>query len=383
MFLKVRNTGPRLSNGVVRLIAGFAILLYMTMYWKASMFLPEFVFRDSEKIQSQIGGSSTYQDTSFDAVAKFYSSLGNVGTNLFVVGVGALFIWLMFGYSKRLGGLLLNTVLIAPCVFFNLFVASKDTIVVLMSIALVLIGRRWGTRNLIVAVVALYATYALTVRVYFALILAIAVGAWIFRRASLRLKTVLILVVGVGLYMLPDAAYHVLLHPRDMAVDYLVAGSPYGARTGFYNLFEPDSFTAFCADYLYAILKLNVPVLFYPGPKEFLMLVFVWIALGSVFGSAFGSVCGRTSGHLEGTATGAVDVLASLVIGHIAVSMLFEPDLGSYIRHLSSIALFCAWRLNSLGCRSGSSPGSALIHRATGSSGASVQAAETRAPHLA
>ncbi|CAB3786840.1 hypothetical protein [Paraburkholderia caffeinilytica] len=375
MFRKVLNTGPRFSNGVVRLISGFAILLYMTMYWKASIFLPEFVFRDSDKIQSQIGGSSTYQDTSFDAVAKFYSSLGSVGTNLFVVSVGALFIWLMFGYSKRLGGLLLNTVLIAPCVFFNLFVASKDTIVVLMSIVLILIGRRWGVRNLMVAAVALYVGYALTVRIYFALILAIAVGAWVFRRASLRLKTVLILAVLVGLYMLPDIAYYVLLHPRDMAVDYLVAGSPYGARTGFYNLFAPDSFAAFCADYLYAILKLNVPVLFYPGPKEFLMLVFVWIAVGSV--------CGRTSDHLEGTGMGAIDVLASLVIGHMAVSMLFEPDLGSYIRHLSSVALFCAWPLNSLGRRSGSLCGSALIHRAPGSSEAPMRTPETRAPRHA
>ncbi|MFM0246438.1 hypothetical protein [Paraburkholderia sediminicola] len=347
MFRKVLNAGPRLSDGVVRLIAGLAILLYMTTYWKASTFLPEFVFRDSEKIQSQIGGSSTYQDTSFDAVAKFYSSLGNVGTSLFVVGIGALFIWLMFGYSKRLGGLLLNTVLIMPCVFFNLFVASKDTLVVLMSIVLILIGRRGNVRNVIVAAVALYAGYALTVRIYFALILAIAVGAWIFRRASLRLKTVLILAVVTGLYMLPDAAYYMLLHPRDMAVDYLVSGSPHGARTGFYNLLEPNSFAAFCVDYVYAILKLNVPVLFHPGPKECLMLVFVWIAVGSVFG--------QKPGHLRGAGAGAIDVLASLVVGHMAVSMLFEPDLGSYTRHLSSVALFCAWRLNYLAYQSNSS----------------------------
>jgi hypothetical protein len=328
MFRKALNAGPGLSDGVVRLIASLAILLYMTMYWKASTFLPEFVFRDSDKIQSQIGGSSTYQDTSFDAVAKFYSSLGNIGTS-------------------RLGGLLLNTVLITPCVFFNLFVASKDTLVVLMSIVLVLIGRRGSVRNVIVAAVALYAGYALTVRIYFALILAIAVGAWIFRRASLRLKTVLILTVVTGLYMLPDAAYYMLLHPRDMAVDYLVSGSPHGARTGFYNLLEPNSFAAFCVDYVYAILKLNVPVLFHAGPKECLMLVFVWIAVGAVFG--------RKPGRLQGTGAGAVDVLASLVIGHMAVSMLFEPDLGSYTRHLSSVALFSAWRLNYLGYPSNSS----------------------------
>ncbi|MFM0175128.1 hypothetical protein [Paraburkholderia sediminicola] len=340
MFRKILTAGPRLSAGVVRLFAGFAVGMYFAMYWKASAFLPEFVFRDAEKIQSQIGGSSTYQDTSFDAVAKFYSSLGNAGSNLFVLAIGGLFIWLMVGYSKRVGGLLVNVVLIAPCVFFNLFVASKDTLVVLMSIVLVLIGQRWRVWHVMVAMIALYSAYALIVRIYFALILAIAIVAWIFRRASLRIKTVLIFAGVLGLYLLPDTAYFVLLHPRDMAMDYLVAGSPYGARTGFYNLVEPQSFAAFCADYAYAILKLTVPVLFYPGPKEFAMLVFVWIVAASVFG--------RKSFH-EASRTEAVDLLASLVIGHMAVSMLFEPDLGSYIRHLSSVALFCAWRLNYLG----------------------------------
>ncbi|MFM0110832.1 hypothetical protein PQR25_12765 [Paraburkholderia nemoris] len=344
MFHKTFNAGPRLSIGVIRLIASFYSLLYVTMYWKASSFLPEFVFRDSDKIQSQISGSSTYQDTSFDAVAKFYSSLGDFGTSIFVVVVGVSFIWLMIGYSKRVGGLLLNTVLIAPCVFFNLFVASKDTLVVLVSIVLVLIARRFSVVHVMIAATALYLGYALTVRIYFALILAIGACVWIFRLVSLRLKILLILAVGIVLFLLPDIAYYMLLHPRDMAVDYLVAGSPYGARTGFYNPLDPNSFTAFCADYAYAFLKLNVPVLFYPGPKEFLMLVFVWISLGSVLG--------RRPVQTGGKPSAAIEVLAALVIGHMAVSMLFEPDLGSYTRHLSSVALFCAWRLSYLAGRS-------------------------------
>jgi hypothetical protein len=311
------------------------------MYVKAGAFLPEFVFRDSDKIQSQVGGSSTYQDTSFDAVAKFYSALGDIGSKLFVVIVGAVFIWLMIGYSKRLGGLLLNTVLIAPCVFFNLFVASKDTLVVLMSIVLVLIGRKWSGWYVMVAAIALYMGYGLTVRIYFVLILAIGVGVWIFRAASLRLKTFLVLAALFGLYVLPSAGYFSLMHPRDMAVDYLVSASPYGARTGFYNLLDPTSLVAFLTDYVYAILKLNIPVLFYPGPKEFVMQLFVWIAVGSLLS--------RRNDRSASINAGATEILACLAIGHVAVSMLFEPDLGSYTRHLASVALFCAWRLDYLG----------------------------------
>jgi hypothetical protein len=132
-----------------------------------------------------------------------------------------------------------------------------------------------------------------------------------------------------------------------MAVDYLIAGSPYGARTGFYNFTEPVSFAAFIADYVYAILKLNLPVLFYPGLKEFVMLVFVWIAVGAVWGKKAGSTNINAA---------TLNVFACLVIGHMAVSMLFEPDLGSYTRHLASVALFCAWQLRDVGARSGHSP---------------------------
>ncbi|MCC8394820.1 hypothetical protein LJ656_19690 [Paraburkholderia sp. MMS20-SJTR3] len=357
MLRKVLNAGPRLSKGTVRLFASLTIFVYATLYWKASAFLPEFVFRDSDKIQSQVGGSSTYQDTSFDAVAKFYAALGDSGSELFVLAVGVVFIWLMIGLSKRVGSLLVNVVLVAPCLFFNLFVASKDTLVVLMSVVLVLIARTRSAWYVAVAALACYAGYAATVRIYFALILAIAMGAWVYRTGSLRRKTVLLLAVLLVLYVLPEHAYFALMHPRDMAVDYLVAGSPYGARTSFYNLVEPASFAAFCIDYAYAILKLNVPVLFYPGPKEWVMLAFVWIVLGSAFRRL------PAQPALAHAGTSAVDLLACLVIGHIAVSTLFEPDLGSYIRHLSSVALFCGWRLSYLAARSGSPSGLAFGRR--------------------
>jgi hypothetical protein len=337
MLRKLMSAGPQMSRGLIRAIAGVTALLYAIVYTKASTFLPEFVFRDAEKIKSQIGGSNTYQGTSFDAVAKFYTSLGSVGTGLFVVGTGVLLIWIVIGQSRRLGSLAVNFILIAPCIFFNLFVASKDTLVVLMAIALQYVARRCPARYVMLAAVALYSAYAVIVRSYFALILAAMIGAWIFRLASLRIKLTLALALGVLLYLLPGEAYVALLHPRDMAVDYLASGSPYGARKSFYNPFDPATFVAFCADYAYAALRLNVPILFSPGPKEFAMQIFVWIALSALF---------RRAQNNEHTATSeALEMLTCLVIGHICVSMLFEPDLGSYIRHLSSVSLFCALQL--------------------------------------
>ncbi|WP_243772140.1 hypothetical protein [Burkholderia anthina] len=330
MLADLLRAGPRLSSGMTRTLAALAVLAYWIIYAKSGAFLPEFVFRDAEKIQSQIGGASTYEGTSFDAVAKLYAALGTTGTHLFVAAVGALCIWRMIGLGKRAGTLAACVVLLAPCVFFNLFVASKDTIVVLMAIVLAGIAQRRSTIATLAAAAVLYGGYAMLVRSYFAVILAVAIAALLVRRASWRVNASLALALPVALFLLPSDVYYLLQHPRDMAADYLAYGSPFGARTSFHNPLPPDSFIAFCVNYAYGVLRLNLPVLFMPGPKEIAMQVFVWIALAAVWR------------RRRDSARPAVDLLACLAIGHVAVSMLFEPDLGSYTRHLSSVALFCA-----------------------------------------
>ena len=330
MLHKLIGTGPILSRGLTRAIAALAVLLYWVVYAKAGAFLPEYVFRDAEKIQSQIGGSGGYDGTSFDAVAKFYAMLGVGGTHAFTAVVGALFICMMIAHGRRVGSLAASLVLLVPCVFFNLFVASKDTLVVLIAIVLARVAQRRPALVAIAAAVVLYGAYAVIVRSYFALILGFALAVLLFRRGSWRRRTLLMLAAPLVLVLLPNDAYYLLLHPRDMAADYLAYGSPYGARTSFHNPVAPTSFFAFCVDYVYAALRLNLPVLFSPGPKEIAMQGFVWIALAAVWRRTPGD------GQL------ARDVLASLVVGHVAVSMLFEPDLGSYTRHLSSVSLLCA-----------------------------------------
>ncbi|WP_233344555.1 hypothetical protein [Burkholderia cepacia] len=360
MLDKLLCAGPRLSRGLIRAIVALAVLAYWGIYAKAGAFLPEFIFRDAEKIQSQIGGASTYEGTSFDAVARLYAALGATGTHLFVASVGALCIGCVLGQGRRIGSMAACMVLLAPCVFFNLFVASKDTLVVLMAIVLARIAQRRTALVAIAAAVMLYGAYAALVRSYFALIPAIAFGVLLFRQGAWPRRIVLMLAVLLAIFLLPNDVYYLLQHPRDMAADYLAYGSPFGARTSFNNPAEPVSFVAFCVNYLYAVLRLNLPVLFSPGPKEIAMQVFVWIALAAVWRRARGD---------DGPGR---EVLAALVIGHVAVSMLFEPDLGSYTRHLSSVSLLCAVQFAGA-ARAAHRPG-----RRSGTSGASDIAAGHR-----
>lgn len=329
MLPRILRSGPTLSRGVVRAVTAACALFYVVVFLNAGAFLPDFIFRDAEKIQAQMEGSNTYEGTSFDAVGKFYALFGPTVLNALIIVIGIAFISKMLKRANRPGLLAISLVLCLPCVFFNLFVASKDTIVVMMSLLIVWLAH--GKRPWLATAAALvaYVAYALLVRSYFLLIVAAACGLFVFRKVQLRWKIALLLVVLTGLFLLPATVYLALLHPRDMAVDYLVYQSPFGARTSFYNPFPPDSFFAFSIDYLYATARLNLALLFSPGVKELALQLFVYVAVWPAL---------RRSADTDGRSTR--ETLACLVLGHVCVSMLFEPDLGSYIRHLSSVALF-------------------------------------------
>ncbi|WP_174769919.1 hypothetical protein [Paraburkholderia hayleyella] len=325
--------GPQLSEGVSRAFATAAVLGYLALFAAGSAVLPEFIFRDADKIQAQIGGSNSYEGSTFDTVGKFYGALGDVGTKVFVGSIGAVFVWMMLRMTRRVGALAICIVLLGVCVFFNLFVASKDTLVVLISIVIARTAHRFSWHQATITAIVLYGAYAAIVRSYYALILAIAIVAFVFRLGGARMKLLLLIAIPVAVFLLPDTVYYALGSPRDAAVDYLIYGSPFGARTAFYNPFPPDSFVNFSANYLYSLARLNMPIVFEAGVKEFGLQAFIWTALWAAL---------HARSRAERRALQRYDMLACLLIGHAAVSMLFEPDLGSYPRHLSSVALFSA-----------------------------------------
>ncbi|WP_250452574.1 hypothetical protein [Caballeronia sp. ATUFL_M2_KS44] len=330
MFDTLMRSGPPLSRGLIAWLAGLSALCYSGLFMAGKSFLPEFLFRDSDKIQAQMNGSSAYDGSSFDAVGKFYAMFGPTLLNVVVLALGVGFILAIFKRVRHVGSLGVALVFGAPCVFFNLFVASKDTLVVALSLLIVWTLRRGGAKLTMAAVLFGYASYAVSVRTYYLLIVALAGCLWIYRRAGRRTRLVMIGAGLLGLYALPTIGYYALLHPRDMAVDYLVYQSPFGARTSFYNLRPPDGFSSFCIDYAYAALRLHLPMLFSPDPRGLVMQMFVLAAWFST----------RPMRANRETWPG-VSVLACLVMAHMMVSTLFEPDLGSYVRHLSSVSLFC------------------------------------------
>ncbi len=319
-----------LSRGVRWVMAASGVALYVLVYLNAGRLLPPAVFRDAQKIQEQMDGAQTYAGSSFDAASRFFLSFG-AGVDALVLGAGIWLVWSIAMRADRVRLLIPALALAAPCVFFNLFVAGKDTLVVLMSLMVAASASRGNAvvRTWILTVV-LYLAYAVTLRAYFALILGVAMVFYLLICVGCRSRIVVIASAIWAMACLPPAVFLALQYPRDLAVDYLMFQSPYGARTSFYNPFRPDSLSAFSANYLYAACRLNFAVLWIPGAKELAMQCWVLVA---AWPPAVQVVCA-----MRYRARGVRSLLACLVLAHVAVSMLFEPDLGSYMRHLSSVA---------------------------------------------
>lgn len=323
--------GPFLSPGIRRVIAGCGVMLYLAIYVQRGRLLPAVVFRDAQKIQDQMHGADTYAGSSFDAVGKMFLTLGPA-VDAFVMGIGAWLIWSMVVRANHVGLLVAALMLAAPCVFFNLFVASKDTLVVLMALVIATAargeraGRGWVPMAL---AMAMYLAYAATLRAYFALIAGLALAIWVQSRLGGRWQLLIASAIPVVLVCLPPWVFAALQQPRDLAVDYLMFQSPFGSRTSFYNPFPPVSWAAFVGNYGYATVRLNFAVIWSPGVKEAVMQCWVFPAVGPPVARLVRGLRSGSPGQ---------DVAVSLVLAHVAVSMLFEPDLGSFMRHLSSVA---------------------------------------------
>jgi hypothetical protein len=138
-----------------------------------------------------------------------------------------------------------------------------------------------------------------------------------------------IVVAAVALTALaPVSVYDALQTPRDSANHYALNLLHRDNRTIFFNPYPPDSFLHFWGNYIYALGVLNVPFVRVNNisANEFVIALnvafFVWLLM---------------AGQREG---GKSQALAMLFLSHIIVLNLFDPDLGSYFRHFSSVYLY-------------------------------------------
>lgn len=243
--------------------------------------------------------------------------------------IGAAHILIVYGRNSHPVTLLLCTILLLPALLFFARPGKETLLSLVTFVVLGLLCLRSNGLFRVLAVAACYLFYAYFMREYFIVILAAFAGLMLLAQLSWGWRLALLAAALGALSLAPAELFQILQGPRDAVNLLRMATSVVGVQSAFSNPLPPDSLGNFLFNYGYAFARLNLPVLFQLRMQEVFLLsvvlaTFTLIAFGLRRGGAKERAC------------------ALLVLAHVLTLNLFEPDLGSYLRHLTSATIYLA-----------------------------------------
>lgn len=305
---------------------GFILVYFLTKFALVD-YLPAKWFVDSEKMY-RIMDSGGDQGGSFAITAKILTLIPTFYHDLLVAFLGVVCIVQTFSAIKTRRGLIAGIVVLPPLLLLGLLVPSKETLVVLMSLVILMAFRkakslRWPFLGIII----MYSAYGLAIREYYLLILLVWIGFQSMTRMHWLVTLSFCLLCFAIMFFLPPTVFHTLQGSRDTVFAYTLSSPTVERNTAFANPFPPVSAIAFWGNYAYTFLLLHFPFFHFFGIKEMLLfaniLFYAWL---------------MTKGWR--LTDKKVSLLSQLFAAHVVILWLFEPDLGSYFRHFSSVYLF-------------------------------------------
>jgi len=324
------RVSPLPSPEMTRAYAAVWVLLYWALYFAFRNLFPGKALADAAEIQEIIMGVRDGGTGSYPMMAALYGLLPMAVTNALV---GLFDGWVLYRIVKSFRtyrGALLMVPIALPFIFANLQAPTKETMILALTMFVVhVVSRARSDIKAFLLIVLIYALYGTFLRQYYLIILAVFIGGAAFLKTPLMLRVIYPLAAVILLLFTPDNVFTSIQSARDIVNTWAVTASTTGGiRTLFFNPYPPDNLLHFLGNYGYAFGILNFPVLLYCTPKELLMfyniLFYGWLMFSGLW-----------------SLRGPLRVLPLLFLSHVAVLMLFEPDLGSYYRHFSS----CIWYL--------------------------------------
>jgi hypothetical protein len=325
----------RLTTSLRNVAILVAIALFVPLVLAPSLvsaFLPT-QGNDAETV-AQMSATATDADTGdgYGMVALIYAHTGDATRILILLALGIGLILVLFWHLRLSRSLILAGFCLLPALLLYLPLFAKDTFVTPIAISAVLLLKEDRIPKLykIGIILALYCGYAVIFRLYYLMIAGVWLGILVFINLPWRWRVVCLLLVPLVMLAMPSDFYDTLQMQRDIVNYGRVGVAGEGNRTAFLNLVNPKGLGTFVVNYVYALYHLNLPILSQgAGPKEFylfvVLCVYGWLA-----------VTGLCSGNAR------VSWPAGLFLAHTLILPVFEPDLGSYLRHLSTALLLLA-----------------------------------------
>lgn len=335
------HLGSRSGNLAVRRVRGYsqpwsavgffaAFAVFCLVFYYGSTFIIPTQANDALTVADLANQADFMQEGSggyyYTAVAA--ARLNSFQINLIVFIVGILFLSTIFRKVRDTISVGLAFFLCLSPIFLFLPYFVKDTFTPILCIAaLFALTRRASIYRKLFYLALVYIPYGLYFRQYYLLIYVIFALTLIVAHLNGKWRLAAIPLAIACLLLIPSEVFSTLQGTRDWINAHRVWDNIDGNRTAFLNPFPPDNLWHFSLNYGYAILKLNMPILFYHGIKEIFLTINVAIY-------AYLSWIGIRSTRAD------VRLPTLLFISHFLVMMIFEPDLGTYLRHLSSVMLF-------------------------------------------
>lgn len=316
-----QNVTPGARLLLCILLIAFVLLIYMFQ----DVLLPKNFFTDAGTISNLINyidlGSA--QTDSFVSTAWVFSTLGYEGSQAFLLA-GVICVVLLMSLRSRSYELIAFTLLyMVPFTLFNLKL-SKEAIVIIMNFSCCLIClTRYNKALKVILIAILYLLYAYFFRFYYAFIAAGMVFITCFFSSSGRMRTILLLMVLAVCLVLPSDVWTQLQLARDS-----VNANREGlgdSKTIFTNLLTPNGIITALPNSLYAAVRFLFAPAFSFRPQELLLAVVLWSVIILMFKN-------KNYSH----------PLMALLMANFLIQTFFEPDLGSFLRHMTAYA-FCLY----------------------------------------
>ncbi len=308
------------------MLAAFAVFCFV-----GATFLSATIAGDSNRMLDQLWFATQDPEIgrSFYYTALVFHSIPDSMLYPMVFLFGAVHILILFGRNAHPATLLLCLIIVLPAILFLSRPVKETVLSPVTFLVLGLLCLRLNGFGRVLAVAACYLVYAYFMREYFVIIVAAFLALMLLAQLGWSLRLLVVAGALVGLSFAPAWLFETLQGTRDLLNSVRLATMVVGAQSAFMNPLPPDSLGNFLINYGYAFLRLNLPVLFQLRMQEVFLLT---VALTTLWLVWYGA---RAGGPKE-------RACALLVLAHMMTLNLFEPDLGSYMRHLTSATIYLA-----------------------------------------
>lgn len=317
-----------------------AIIVFLIFGSIAPLVLPGRFSFDASNMADIAQDLIVGNDPSFNVIAGLIRIFSLPGLTIVVqaAGVGAIIYLISSRRFASTTGIALFSIALAAAL--SLVRPQKEFLVLLLSAFCVAAIVRCKTeRRALFACLIAYAAYlAVSMRPYYVLIIGVIVGLSAFSRLSRPGKCAAVAAIAIGGFFVPAQIFDLLRLSRDAVNEFRVFFPEVpGNRSAFFNPLQDPTWIGFLGNYVYAIVRLNFPLLFSQTPSEAVLTLYaglwfyvMWLA------------------HRVGDWRSRLSV--RLMTSHLLVLWIFEPDLGSYLRHFSSCVLYLGPILTAVEC---------------------------------